>query len=184
MGRFVLSMGLYPNIAVRKAKRNCFRVYKISKVRLASQSCLFQSHEGEKTHGDDDETEDGATDGGDDIDEQTRPPRFYVFEELADTGDKTIRRVTAIDPLFLVLSAERVQIENDHGERVCLRIDDFIGLMLPQTEASFLLELRALWQKILAVGIPLAVQGQRHPAVIQSLDLIRQFVQTESSMWR
>ena len=212
--RFVLSTGFYPDIAVQWRK-NIFWAIGMPQVKLLPVSCEYEvsalSLEQDGSGG-------GVEAGLQDIqsilmrtstslEEQNKRvrPKFYVFEELMDTGSsiKSMRRVTAIDPLFLVLSANNVKMTNvpteegisnsnssssgsgsDKGAAGLMMIDDFIRLEVDRDTAGLMLELRALWKQILAVGIPLLVHGQREPLIERASTLVRSIVRRESDIFR
>jgi HrpA-like RNA helicase len=214
MTRFVLSSGFYPDVAVHRGKRNMFWVNKIPRVRLSPNSCNYEAcqlpNESDPilTPKDIPQKEDPPTlyqsieqvlNNVKHVKLKEKRPKFYIFEELmeADSGDRFMQRVTAIDPLFLLLSSQRVCIVPPNVEEqmtdpppekpvneVTVRIDDFVRLKMNQDEFSFMLELRALWKRVLSLGIPLAVLGQHEGAVDRSLAIIQDIVKRESNIWR
>lgn len=186
--RFVLSTGFYPDIAVQR-KRNIYWVNGMPQVKLLPVSSEYEggidpTQFTDNNNGLESVIFDRQSVQVEEEEQQKRRPKFYVFEELMDTGAsiKSMRRITAIDPLFLILSAKRVKLEEETV--VTLSIDDFVKIDMARETTAFMLELRALWERILSVGIPMVVQGERIPAVERAATLIRSVIKRESDIFR
>jgi len=124
--RMVIATGFYPDVAVYKGKRNAYQLRRLRDVRVPVSSCAFEP--------------------GHEIRSTLRPvksagksgvqPVYHVYEDLVDVGMKMVMKVTAVDPLVLMLLSTRISRRLEApGRTPALQVDEWLTVQ-PDTPSG------------------------------------------------
>lgn len=99
--RAVIATGFYPDVAVFKGRRNAYQLRKIREVKLPITSCNYEPSQEMHSY--------MATSRAKPRNlSAKRAPTFFVYEDLIDVGVKMAMKTTAVDPLVLMLLANKL----------------------------------------------------------------------------
>lgn len=99
--RAVIATGFYPDVAVFKGRRNAYQLRKIREVKVPITSCNYEPNQEMYSY--------MATARAKPRGLTTRrAPTFFVYEDLIDVGVKMVMKTTAVDPLVMMLLANKL----------------------------------------------------------------------------
>lgn len=132
MARMLLFDALYPDVAVRMARRNNFLLADGQVAEVPRESVLHQ--ESLET-----QVECGALTGI-----RSVGAHAVVFEELFDSGFKMLVKTGVVDPLLGVFVAKRVERRVENGE--CVVLDGWMRIGASSATLQTLMTMRQVWR--------------------------------------
>lgn len=194
LSRLLMATGLYPDFAfMPHPRKRRFRLLAIKDAKMPVSS-IFHTL-GRSAHSGDD-NQDGEMMPLIEIPPESTP-RYFVYEELIDVGQKLLQKASAVDPLFFVLSAASVRfrpilntspnnnhsIDGDSGEQMEMIVDDWLVVRGQDGESGdlrLLGELRVHWNNFIqfAIARHLSSLTPSQPYSAEEQEVVNEFIQT------
>ena len=149
--RLVLAAGFYPEVAIGTGKRNQLKLRKLSSASAMPSSVNYILGSGTISAS---LAARGLCRDPYKLAFRAINPRFFIYEELLDVGQKLVSKTTAVDPLVFILLAERLNYKyylTRNGSVVPhLVVDDWVRYRsTSEQDLKLLIELRMHWNEFL-----------------------------------
>lgn len=189
LARLLLASGFYPDVAIGEGKRNQLRLQRILSASTVPGSVNYLLGTGvieaalrsrglrRDPHG----VIHRRT--GD-----TNNPRYFIYEELLDLGQKLVSKTTAVDPLVFILFARTLRFKyyrpsggpksGAESMRTHLVIDGWIAFRAESgSDLHLLTELRVHWNEFIQFVIYKQLRGESFDGnELQALSLFRETI--------